>query len=379
MLYRIHQNHSLPELYSTVYYTDFALSDMTVTGPAIPAGETWRFPVSLTNLGPDVLTSLHIDLDSTGDVRLGGIYSTTGGCSFAEGTADCGGLNVASGEVVELELNVQPMTPGVSTQRYTVLPTGSENRFMSNIVLTVIQTVLPSVALTITGFPEQVGQPAPYDYGVSYFLPGTVVTNLLTLGSVNTTNARHTFSNWTGTGSVPATGTDSNLVFTILNDSTLTLNWTTEYSMRETATGVGAFNESTNWYAAGTMASTRLAPDYVAQSGAWHFVEWRLDGQRQPGPAVASTNPVAGILMDRPRVAEAIYSEESQDQDGDGLGDWFELRYFGDYPQTPSLDPDGDGLLNGYEELSHTDPSNPQSGFILTDITSNPPVPHQLQ
>ena len=54
------------------------------------------------------------------------------------------------------------------------------------------------------------------------------------------------------------------------------------------------------------------------------------------------------------------------DQDGDGLPDWWEMRYSSSMSKTGFLaeaDQDGDGIRNLYEFVSGTDPTNETSVF----------------
>ena len=44
------------------------------------------------------------------------------------------------------------------------------------------------------------------------------------------------------------------------------------------------------------------------------------------------------------------------DSDGNGLPDWWELKYFGAIGQDPNADPDGDGLTNLQEYAMGTNP-----------------------
>lgn len=75
-----------------------------------------------------------------------------------------------------------------------------------------------------------------------------------------------------------------------------------------------------------------------------------------------------------------LYSENG-DVDGDGLPNWFEMYWFGKFPDMstataakPGDDPDGDGLTNLEEYFNQTDPTRPHrdypSGFVwnLADI-----------
>lgn len=56
----------------------------------------------------------------------------------------------------------------------------------------------------------------------------------------------------------------------------------------------------------------------------------------------------------------------SDDNDGDGLPNWWEAEHFGDPTSAdPEADPDGDGMTNREEYLAGTDPTDSQSVFTL--------------
>ncbi|RLF63612.1 MAG: hypothetical protein DRN31_02105, partial [Thermoplasmata archaeon] len=54
-------------------------------------------------------------------------------------------------------------------------------------------------------------------------------------------------------------------------------------------------------------------------------------------------------------------NHHAEDSDGDGMPDWWEMKYFGNLSQTASGDPDGDGLINYKEVKYDTDPRNPDT------------------
>ncbi len=58
---------------------------------------------------------------------------------------------------------------------------------------------------------------------------------------------RHTFLGWTGTGSVPATGTATNATFEITEDSTIAWNWLTEHRIELRPTGAVASDFESAW------------------------------------------------------------------------------------------------------------------------------------
>ena len=58
----------------------------------------------------------------------------------------------------------------------------------------------------------------------------------------------------------------------------------------------------------------------------------------------------------------AAVTDPNQDTDGDGLPDWWELKYFGDpVDADPFADGDADGFNNISEYIADTDPTNPAS------------------
>ncbi len=62
------------------------------------------------------------------------------------------------------------------------------------------------------------------------------------------------------------------------------------------------------------------------------------------------------------------------DTDGNGLPDWWELKYFGVLTGTdPNGDPDHDGVSNLNEYLTGTNPTNAVSYFHITRVTTGSP------
>ena len=111
--------------------------------------------------------------------------------------------------------------------------------------------------------------------------------------------------------------------------------------LRQTSVPVGIVNQSTT-VPLNSVQQTLSAPQ---TSGGYTFAYWTLNAIRWEDASTAADNPctfVANTAVD----AVAIYLPTSQDSDGDGLPDWWEMHYFGNLDQTASGDPDGDGFTN---------------------------------
>ena len=97
---------------------------------------------------------------------------------------------------------------------------------------------------------------------------------------------------WTGTGSVPAEGAGTNAVFTILEDSSISWRWTTNYLVRATVVGDGTVDVAEAWVERGGTLVVTAAPGASPCAG----VAWSgdIDGAAVDGLRIA-------IPGDRPR------------------------------------------------------------------------------
>lgn len=81
---------------------------------------------------------------------------------------------------------------------------------------------------------------------------------------------------------------------------------------------------------------------------------------------VQDTNMTAAQVLAQYNAEKAAFNYK--DTDGNGMADWWQIRYFGALGQNPAADPDGDGLTNLQEYQAGTDPHNPDTdGDGLTD------------
>jgi len=103
----------------------------------------------------------------------------------------------------------------------------------------------------------------------------------------------------------------------------------------------------------GATVSTIAAPDPYQN---YRFTYWTVSGVRMADPTGYGTNPATFVITGATE-AVAHYVPTTQDSDGDGLPDWWELRFFGNLAQGPNDDPDGDGFTNAVEYANGTRPN----------------------
>ena len=109
-----------------------------------------------------------------------------------------------------------------------------------------------------------------YEYGTNMVCS---VTNSPSYGAGQST--QHLCMGWTGSGSVPPSGTGTNVSVTLTNDSSITWQWTNLYQLTVSAGANGAVNsgEVNGWYTNGTTAADITA----TPSNGYYFSHWSGD------------------------------------------------------------------------------------------------------
>jgi hypothetical protein len=175
------------------------------------------------------------------------------------------------------------------------------------------------------------GSPLP-GKGLTSFPPGVIVN--ASAGVANgQLGTRRSVGGWTGSGSVPANGTGTNVAFRINGFSRLHWLWHTEHQLSVT-NGIGGtvtFPPG-EWFSEGTnvTVSAQANTNYA-------FAGWSGDAY--------STEPILNIVMNRPY---ALIANFSADTDNDSLPDSWEEAYFGagNLSAAAAGDWDGDGRSN---------------------------------
>jgi len=145
---------------------------------------------------------------------------------------------------------------------------------------------------------------SPYDapvppVGVTYYGKDASVSASVTSPDTNApSGTRYVCTGWTGTGSVPSSGTGTSVNFIINQNSTLTWTWTTEYQLTTSAVGNGTvYPEGSSWRRAGEVVIITATPQAGNQ-----FSKWVVDDVDSP-----VTTPFLTITMNAGHRVEAHF------------------------------------------------------------------------
>lgn len=241
---------------------------------------------------------------------------------------------------------------------------GNEEIYLRQVDFQFTYTQPPSYSLAVD---SPVGNPQP-PHGDNPAYPG-----LDRICSVDPTaslyGSNYVCLGWTGTGSVPATGTSNSTGnITISNNSTIVWNWSLDSVdpwLEIGVIGTGTVSAASGTYEAGTNLALVATPD-----AGWLFTGW--SGDLVGDETTASTNIVIAGLQ----LVTASFSDDADsdgllntnetiagsdpwdsDSDGDGLLDGEEVYTYSTSPT--NTDSDADGLLDGDEVSNHgTDPAD---------------------
>ena len=140
--------------------------------------------------------------------------------------------------------------------------------------------------------------------GASYYDNASAIsasiTNSPLAGSAGT---RYVCTGWTGSGSVPAIGSATNIQFTLTSDSGLTWNWDTQHQLTAAAGTGGQATPTSAWFVAGASDASVLA---IADTD-YTFAGWTGDvpaGHEDDNPLV--------LTMDVPRAVAATFTQDDR-------------------------------------------------------------------
>ena len=191
-----------------------------------------------------------------------------------------------------------PLTVTPNAKRYVwVSTTGLSNQQSGTITVTTSGSITGNYKtqyyLTVN---SPYGDPTPTS---GWFDANSTITASVTSPWAGPPGTRYVCTGWSGTGSVPASGTTTSVTFTINEPSSITWNWITQYYLTVqtdppgivTIPGEGWYNESED-----VTLNAPAVPDYT-------FEYWDVDGVSQG----AGVNPIT-VHMDAPHTATAHYS-----------------------------------------------------------------------
>ncbi len=245
--------------------------------------------------------------------------------------------------------------------------------------------VTRAFTLTVAGRPANILSVTP-PYGTHLVASGSLMRISAPASSNITAGMRMAIAGWTGTGSIPAAGRTNELAVYVRKDSSLEWEWITQYALIQTSTVAGLVDTTTWWPAWSTASTVTAALEATVSSTAYGLAGWRIDGVRHPDATSPASNPATNLVVYGPRWAEAVYLPAAQDNNANGLPDWWEQFYFGSGTASPTGDDDGDGFTNAKEWQDRTHPrdagSTPQPPAIAHLTLPDPqtsPAPWSVQ
>lgn len=211
------------------------------------------------------------------------------------------------------------------------------------------------VSLSVYGYPQNVGDVSPA-YGAGNLPWGALVNASAPAYTDAVDGKRWRCSGWDGAGSVPPFGSTNGVVFPLKETSFLLWWWCAQVAVTQSSVPSGVLSKE-SWFDTGDVGSSIEAPAVATvDSVQLAFIGWQVDGARFPDDVSAAVNPASFGITDQPLTSVAMYIPAQQDQDTDGLPDWWELFYFNHLDYDSLSDPDGDGFANTAEFSDRSSP-----------------------
>jgi hypothetical protein len=168
----------------------------------------------------------------------------------------------------------------------------------------VIGNYLTQYYLTVS---SPYGSPTPTS---GWFNSDTSITASISSPVAGPTGTRYVCTGWTGTGSVPSSGTSTSTTFTITQASSMTWNWNTQYlltvltapsglSPQPTRNPTGEAGPANGWWY-NTATGVTLTAQAVT---GYNFNHWDVDSTSQGN----GVNPIT-VNMNAPHTATAHYT-----------------------------------------------------------------------
>ncbi len=136
-----------------------------------------------------------------------------------------------------------------------------------------------------------------------WFDSGTSITASVSSPVSGGSGIQYVCTGWTGTGSVPSSGSGTSTTFTLTQPSNITWNWKTQYYL--TVTSAYGATGGQGWYDSGINAYASVSPLTVSGvSGVQYvFTQWS-------GDASGTTSPSNAIVMNGPKTATANWKTQ---------------------------------------------------------------------
>ena len=269
------------------------------------ADDGWTFSLWSGGLSGSIASQIiTMDSNKTVTATFNPLYKLTITANYGATTPSVGEYWYAAGTNVTIVASSPTAADG---ERFSWLNwTGSGSSSYSGTNNTIVVTMNSSVTETAFWKHEYrlmissnsgTTQPPP---GENWFAAGTLVS-AGTSPPTDQTGVQYVCLGWTGTGSAPATGTSTNVIFNLISPSSVSWMWKTQYYL--TVSSTYGNTAGSGWYDAGASAYASVSPTTAAGTDGtqYSFVGWS-------GSASGSSSNSNAIIMDSPKTATANWS-----------------------------------------------------------------------
>jgi len=202
------------------------------------------------------------------------------------------------------------------------------------------------------------GQPTPA--GLTGCASNEAVSVSVAGSPLRNGSTQYVATGWSGSGSVPASGSGTNLSFNITSNTTIMWTWKTQYLFSATAGANGSVVVSNGWYDAGTPGVTATA----VGSNFYHSTGWTGDLSTNRNPLV--------LTMGRSYSVVGLFAE-NMTANHPTPERWLDGYYPGtnSYENAAELDTDRDGFTGWQEYIAGTNPTNGNSFLKILSASTN--------
>ena len=273
---RLEANNIYPtkEFFDLVRVRQYTSPEPTVT---IGAEEIDTFPITFTESGLPSGTSWNVTFNSVTQ------SSTTATITFTGITSGSYSWNAST-----------PISGGTGTQYVCSTSSGT-----MNVPAQTSQNIAYNTQYYLTVF-SAYDSPLPSS---GWFDSGSSITGSVASPVSGGSGTRYVCTGWSGTGSVPASGSASAVTFTISAPSNITWNWKTQYYL--TVSSAYGTVGGAGWYDSGASAYASVNSLVVAGATGTQYVFTGWSGD-----ASGTTSPSNAIIMAGPKTVTAGWNTE---------------------------------------------------------------------
>lgn len=208
------------------------------------------------------------------------------------------------------------------------------------------------------GSEPQVGQ---VEYNMGELVTSSVTNSPLAGGA----GTQFVCTGWSGSGSVPSSGSGTQVSFNLTEDSQISWLWKTQFWFAANSSQGGSVSATSGWSDDGSAVALQATP-----APYYHFESWSGDF-----PAGQQKNLSINVAMTQPRAITAVFAENRTTH---GTPEWW-LASFGvtnDFEAASSADDDHDGMPAWEEYIAGTNPADGSSALRLSlridsDLSNN--------